>query len=194
MSEKHFYAQSHIRGGFTIDEAALDDNDGYWQGFAEGTLKKLAELTPAADDLVAGFWHDGNTWKFICESVERVIADVRAGLAEQKHICNDILPEMDGMLQTLYERFVLVFDNVDPEIEADQVWLSGGEPSAIPNTASEDVHVIGLGVDFNITKIGESIQENSAILKSRIDARMDEAKQYMQQRREIIRQSYERNG
>jgi len=74
---RHFHGQSRMRGGFTVDESTLSDDDGYWQSFAVGTLKALDKLTPDADALVAEFWNESNSWKTICEKVEAVIAGVR---------------------------------------------------------------------------------------------------------------------
>lgn len=79
-NSKHFYGQSRLKGGFTIDESKLDPEDGYWSNFAKGTLIALDKIVGSdkADELVTDFWNDNHTWKEILEGVEKVIEKVRA--------------------------------------------------------------------------------------------------------------------
>lgn len=91
-NSKHFYGQSRLKGGINIDESKLDPDDGYFFGFARGTLLQLDKIVGAssADELVSEFWNENHTWKEILEGVENVIADVRAKKAEQVEISNPV--------------------------------------------------------------------------------------------------------
>lgn len=77
-NEKHFHGQSHMGGGFDIDESTLHPDANYWQSAARGAWKRLEKLTDVetAAQLVKRFWNDNYTWKDICLHTEAIIEEM----------------------------------------------------------------------------------------------------------------------
>ena len=75
MSEKHFHGQSHVKGGFDIDEATMPPNSNYWRGCADGALIRLQNAIGIDEANRQTMNIEAPTWKDVCTLIE-MLADL----------------------------------------------------------------------------------------------------------------------
>ncbi len=73
---KRFHGQSHMKGGFNIEESTLSDNANYWTMIARGIKEKLEEAGIANKRI---FNSRKLTWKEKCIRLEEKLEAYKNG-------------------------------------------------------------------------------------------------------------------